>query len=146
LRLEGLVFVIVLGVRDGRVVALVLVLRWVLLLWQTLMFWAVAVYPALLVAPLRAHSSELGPTVLSLERGSGRKLRRVALILHVFGRHLGCFLLEEWVEIVLVVLVGGREMRAGSLALVPLRSLQSSVLLRLLLVLILEGSRITATH
>jgi hypothetical protein len=65
---ERLIFVVVLRVRDGRVVALVLVLRWVLLLWQTLMFWAVAVYPALLVAPLCAHSSEWGPTVLSLER------------------------------------------------------------------------------
>lgn len=89
LRMEGLVLVRILGVGNGGVVALVLLLlRWVLL-WQTLMFWAVAIYPALLVAPLRAHSSEWGPIVLSLVGGAGRKLRRMTLVLRVFGGHLG---------------------------------------------------------
>ena len=115
LRVKRLILVRVLRIGDGRVVALVLLLRWVLLL----VFWDVIYYPALTtpIASLRAHAVKWGPIVW----GAGRKLRRMALVLRVFGRYLGrrlVFLLQEWIEVVLVLLVGGREMRAGSLPLV----------------------------
>lgn len=157
LRVEGLVLVRILGDLDRRLVALILLLLLllrllmlllllllVLLLWQALVFWAVALYPALrVITPLRVHSSEWGPIVLSLLR-VGRKLLGLALVLHVFGRHLGrraVFLLQEWVEVVLLLFVRGWQMRAGPLALAPLRSLQPAVLLRLLILL---GSRVAA--
>lgn len=46
------------------------------------------------------------------------------MILHVFGWHLRVYtavlLLQEWIEVVLVVLVGRGEKRTGRLSLMPL--------------------------
>lgn len=101
------------------------------------MFGAVVVYPALgVITSLRAHSSEWGPIILLLKR-VGRVLLRMLLKLRVFWRdvRLLVFVLQKGVEVVLVVLVRGCEMRAGpgvlSVPLIPLRSPQAVLLLAL---------------
>lgn len=80
-------------------------------------------YPALgLVAALCAYPVKWGPTVLFLMRIRAI-LRELLLIWHVFGWHLGCsaaVLLQKRIEVVLVLLVGRGQMRAGLLARMPL--------------------------
>jgi hypothetical protein len=62
------------------------------------------------------------------------RLLPVLLILDVLGRYLGrlvAVFLQEWIEIVLVLLVGGGQMRGRPLVLMPL--LQATLFLRLVL-------------
>lgn len=128
--LRGWVGLVVAWIRGARRRGLLVVLvrRRVLLWLQTLVFGAVVVYPALgVITSLGGHPSEWGPIILVLVR-AGRVLLRMLLELRVLGRHarLLVFLLQERVEVVLVVLVRGCELRAGPavlpVPLVPLRS------------------------
>lgn len=140
---ERLILVRPLRVLHGRLVALVL-LRACLLLWllETLslvLIGAVVVYPALgLVAALSADPAKWGPTILFLMRvGSKLLVLLVALLVcTIFGRHLGrlvAVLLQKRIQVVLVLLVGDGQMRAGFLALLPLLcGAQSVIVLRLI--------------
>jgi len=137
---KGLVVVRGLWGLNGRLVGLVLLLL-VPLLLQTLtlvLLGAVLIYPALgRIAPLGAYPAKWGPIVLFLMRLGNKLLLRllpVLLILDVLGRYLGrlvAVFLQEWIEIVLVLLVGGGQMRGRPLVLMPL--LQATLFLRLVL-------------
>lgn len=119
LGVERLVFGGVLRVLGGWMEGLVLhVLRGHLgAALVVVLFWAVLLYPAIAPRIPRAHSSEWGPVVLALVR-AGRELWRMRLVLHVLRGHLRrrvVVVLQKGVEVVLLVLVGGWEMRAGPL-------------------------------
>ena len=150
-RVECLVVVGAVRVLAGAL--LVVLVRRRMLLWlQTLAFGAVVlVYPALsVITSLRAHSSEWGPIVLVLVwiwRILLRMRLLMALELRVLGRHLWLLVLvlQKRVEVVLVVLVRGCEVRAGpvlGLPLVPLGGAQAI----LLLLLVIESARLALTH
>jgi hypothetical protein len=86
------------------------------------------------IAPLGAYPVEWGPAVLLLLGAGGELLLLLGMRRIVLGRHLGlvvALLLQERVEIVLVLLVGGGQMRTR--ALVPLlRWVQAVLLVQLL--------------
>lgn len=134
---------------SGRLVGLVLVLLVVVVLWVLwvllmlllllLLLRAVLIYPALgRIAALGAYPAKWGPIVLFLVRRRHKLLLRLLqllLVLDVLGRHLGRLVvvfLEEGVEVVLVLLVGGGQVgRRALVVLMPL--LRTTVFLRLVL-------------
>lgn len=143
LGVEGLIFVGILRRLSGRLVALVLLLLAWLLLWlQSLtlvVVGAVLRYPALgSIAPLSAHPVEWGPILLLLRVGDELLLlllllRVLGMLRVVLGRHFRVVvLLQEWVEVVLVLLGRRGQMQAGALVPLLLR-LDTLVLLGLLL-------------
>lgn len=134
---------------SGRLVGFVLVLLAVVVLWVLwvllmlllllLLLRAVLIYPALgRIAALGAYPAKWGPIVLFLVRRRHKLLLRLLqllLVLDVLGRHLGRLVvvfLEERVEVVLVLLVGGGQVgRRALVVLMPL--LHTTVFLRLVL-------------
>lgn len=135
---------------SGRLVGFVLVLLVMVVLWVLwvllmllllllLLLRAVLIYPALgRIAALGAYPAKWGPIVLFLVRRRHKLLLRLLqflLVLDVLGRHLGRLVvvfLEERVEVVLVLLVGGGQVgRRALVVLMPL--LHTTVFLRLVL-------------
>lgn len=97
---------------------------------------AILRYPALsTIAPLSAHPVEWGPILLLLRVGNELLLwvlGMLRVVLRWYLRLAVVVLLQEWIEIVLVLLVRGGQMRAGALMPV-LVSLETLALLQLLL-------------
>jgi hypothetical protein len=96
--------------------------------------WAVVGYPALrAIAPPGVDANEWGPPVLLLVRVVRRKLlpvlrMQLLLVCNVFWRRLRrvvVFLLQKWIQVVLVLLVRRGQMRTGPLPLIPLCGLQA---------------------
>jgi hypothetical protein len=90
------------------------------------------------IAPLCAYPVEWGPILLAL-RIRDKLLLLLGVLRKVLGRYLGLamvVLLQERIEIVLVLLGRGGQMRAGPL-LPLLRGLETVGVLQLLLLLLL---------
>jgi hypothetical protein len=145
LGVEGLVLVWGLRGLSSRLIALVLLLLARLLLrlqpLSLVVVGAILRYPALgSIAPLGAYPVEWGPVLLLLLLLLLRVgdelllwvLRVLRVVLWWYLRLVACVLLQERVEVVLVLLSRGGQMRTG--ALMPLLAgVESLVLLQLLL-------------
>jgi hypothetical protein len=101
---------------------------------------AILGYPALgSIAPLCAYPVEWGPILLAL-RIRSKLLLPLGVLHKVLGRYLGLavsVLLQERIEVVLVLLGGRGQMRAGPLLLPLLRGWDAVGVLQLLLLLLL---------